>query len=125
MAVANLTATQRGRTVHINFRRISGLLIVTILLIACTRNRPAAEPTATLNLPTAPILATKSGVDPGVTVITDTTSVSTSESGIAVAAETPTPAASQAADTASKPTPATFDYIVKFGQRKCCHPPDN
>lgn len=100
---------------HINARRIPGLLFAALLLVACTRNRAAAEPTATLSLPTAPVVATKSGTDPGVTMMTDTVSAATPPSA-AAAAETATPVGSQTPDAASTSTPATFDYIVKVGE---------
>ncbi len=96
-------------------RRILGLLITAMLLVACTRDRAAPEATATLKPPDAPVAATKSGTEPDVTITTPTTDT-------AAAAVTSTPATDQAAQAVKQSTPdavttpVTTDYIVKAGE---------
>jgi LysM repeat protein len=108
----------RGRTVHMYSRRISGLLIIAMLFVACTRNRPEPEATATLQSPDVPVAATKSGTEPDVTIMTPTTDTTG-------AAMTSTPAVAAADQSVQIPTQAvpealatavTIDYIVKAGE---------
>ncbi|CAN5755045.1 hypothetical protein BH10CHL1_BH10CHL1_47400 [soil metagenome] len=96
-------------------RRIWGLLIIAILFVACTRNRPEPEATATIKPPDVPVAATKSGTEPDVTILTPTTDTVSAEAAT-------TPAADQASQAAGQSTPeavataATSDYIVKAGE---------
>ena len=70
--------------------------LTTFALVACTRDRPTPEPTATTALPAAPTVATSSGADPVV-------QINTPEAG------TPTPEATLSAEAQS------FDYRVLAG----------
>ncbi len=98
-----------------NTRRILGLLMIAILLVACTRERSAPEATATIKPPDVPVAATKSGTEPDVTILTPITD--TVSAGVVS-----TPAADQTAQPDGQSTPAavatatTMDYIVKAGE---------
>ena len=88
-----------------------------LLLVACTRDRPAAEPTATL--PAAPIQATQSGAEPGVTVEAPTTQDNQDNSLPEVTATVADPAQAQPEAPAvvdAVPTPSTLDYRVQAGE---------
>ncbi|RIK42301.1 MAG: hypothetical protein DCC55_09310 [Chloroflexi bacterium] len=75
------------------------LSLIPLILAGCTRNRPAPEPTATVELPAEPVSAPVEGADPAVEQAPPT---ATAESE-----ETPTPTATS--------TTETFEYRVSPG----------
>jgi len=93
---------------------ISSLVMVVLLLGACTRERAEPEPTATLALPDTAVQSTTGGSDPGVTVQPPAADAQTD-------AATPTPGAADATPAENQPAtasaaPATIDYRVQDGE---------
>lgn len=105
------------RSTHVrstNLLWIAALVIMTLLLGACTREREEPEPTATLALPDTAVQSTDGGSDPGVTVQPPAADAQTD-------AATSTPGAADAAQTENTPTiasgaAATIDYRVQDGE---------
>ncbi len=100
-----------GATVRFHVRPLFILLATLLVLVACTRERPTPEPTATPAVqssgPTT-VVATPEN-------ITNTAPVTTSvETGIAVTV-TPSSLTPAPNGTPTAATPATFPYVVKDG----------
>ena len=101
-----------------NLLWIAALVIMTLFMSACTRERAEPEPTATLVLPDTAVQSPDGGSDPGVTVQAPAADAQTAGQ---TDAATPTPGAADASQPENTPTvasgaPATMDYRVQDGE---------